>query len=187
MKIRLNNPVDIEIDAFPDTVFKGIVKEIANAATIKYPGTQQEVINFEVKIAILDSIPQLRPGMSASVEIITKTKENVLSVPIQCITLRDLSEDNSESESEEETDIENPNFSSERLKEKIDDFREVVFILNEEKAYIREVKTGISSTNDIEIIEGLRKGETIVSGSYSVLTNDLEDGDLIRIIQNGEN
>jgi len=188
VNVDFQNKVNIEIDAFPDTIFTGVVIEIANAATIKYPGTQQEVINFEVEITIEDDIPRLRPGMSASVEILTQTKENILTVPIQCITLRDIEDIFKEKEEENRR-------PGRRMKEKMKvasqsssdasvdtqkKLREVVFVVNNEQAFLREVKTGISSASDIEIIEGLLEGERVVSGSYNVLSNELKDGDFIR-------
>ncbi|RMD91970.1 MAG: efflux RND transporter periplasmic adaptor subunit, partial [Calditrichaeota bacterium] len=87
--VSLGDSAEIEVDALPDEVFHGVVSEIAHTATTRGRGTQEEVTNFEVKIAILDNVEKLRPGMSATVEIKTETHENVLYVPIQAITMRE--------------------------------------------------------------------------------------------------
>ncbi|MDZ7262849.1 MAG: efflux RND transporter periplasmic adaptor subunit, partial [candidate division KSB1 bacterium] len=86
--ISLGDEAKIEVDAVPDTSFKGIVSEIAHSATIRGRGTQEEVTNFEVSVAIKENVEKLRPGMSATVDISTETHKDVLHVPIQCVTVR---------------------------------------------------------------------------------------------------
>ncbi|GAB4291022.1 MAG: efflux RND transporter periplasmic adaptor subunit [Marinilabiliales bacterium] len=157
----------IEVDAYIGKKFKGIVTDIANSANTTGVSTDQ-VTQFDVKIYILpDSYKHLiddstknaypfRPGMSASVDIQTKTKENVLSVPIQSVTTR---KDTTTSEDNEEI------------------IKEVVFLYTEGKVKMQEVKSGIQDDEYIEIIEGLKEGDEVVSAPYSAISRTLKDGD----------
>ncbi len=173
--VQENDTTDISVDAFPDTTFLGIVREIAHEATTRGMGTQEEVTNFEVKIRILKPIPQLRPGMSATVDIRTESKRNILQVPIQAVTVRDRSkvfkDENKEKKSE--------NKVSKNREE--DEFVECVFIVKDGVAKISPVKTGISSDTYIEIISGVEEGQMVVTGSYRVLSKTLEDGSRVKI------
>lgn len=88
INVSLGDTSEVEIDAFVDTTFKGIVTQIANSATVRGLGTQEQVTNFEVTVALLDYNERFRPGMSTTVDIITETQADVLKVPIQAITVR---------------------------------------------------------------------------------------------------
>jgi HlyD family secretion protein len=88
INVTTGDTADVEIDAFADTTFKGIVTQIANSATVKGLGTQEQVTNFEVTVALLDYNEKFRPGMSTTVDIITETRDDVLKVPIQAVTVR---------------------------------------------------------------------------------------------------
>lgn len=113
--ISYGDTARIKVDAFPGKVFKGVVYEIGNTAKSKGLGTQEEVVNFEVKIRILNSDVSLKPGMSCNVEIMTETRNNVLAVPIQSVTVRGL-----ESQKKEENQSEEDIVSVENKKEEID-------------------------------------------------------------------
>ena len=187
--VDLGQPVDIEVDALPDTVLKGEVKEIANTAFTRYAGTAEEVTNFVVTIRVLDTVSQLKPGMSATVDITTATHEDVLHVPIQAVVMREpkapeeekdssmvaeaeASEDEG-TEGEEDEEYE----EDEEEKEPI----EVVFVVNEGEAQMRPVKTGIIGDLDIEIVEGLEDEEMVVTGSYKILSKVLRDGQKVKV------
>jgi len=164
--VRPGQKATIEVDALPDTVLHGRVKEISNTATTTGYGTQEEVTNFKVKVSLLDPPSALRPGMSATVDIITAHHPNALSIPIQSVVMRSP------------------------LKEKGDTLAapkgnkpvEVVFIIQDGVAHQQRVKTGISSETDIEILDGLKEGEKVVTGSYRELRN-LKDGDKVKIVK----
>lgn len=161
----------VEIDAYPEKKFTGIVYEIGNTAKQKGLGTQEEVVNFEVKIRIINLDVPLKPGMSANAEIQTETRVNVLAVPIQSVTAR--------SETNRNKDDEKPSEEHNNLKNGKP--KEVVFVVDGAKAKMVEVKTGISDDNYIEIIKGLNQGDEIITGNYKAISKDLQDGSKIRI------
>ncbi len=164
----------LTVDAFPDTSFRGIVTEIAHTPIVRGLGTQEEITNFQVKIAILDTIPKLRPGMSSTVDIQTEKHQNVLKVPIQAVTVREISQIPQLKKKEP------PSTSSEKMKAS-EKMREVVFVVKDGVAHIRPVKTGISSDTDIEILEGVQEGEQVVVGSFRALSKELKDGVHVKI------
>jgi len=167
----------ISIDAFPDTTFTGTVSEIAHTAIVRGRGTQEEVTNFQVKISVLDTIPKLRPGMSATVDIETETHKNVLVVPIQAVTVRDISQIPSLKKEAKKDSLKE---AGKKLKPE-NKVREVVFVVKNGVAHIRPVKTGISSDTDIEIVKGVKDGESIVVGSFRALSKELRDGKPVKI------
>ncbi len=150
--LEIGVTTDINVDAFGDTVFSGHLIEISNAGRSYGTGTQEEVTNFEVKVSFDNTDSRLRPGMSASVDIIVSQRDSVLKVPIQSVVERGKEEKK----------------------------KEGVFLVTEGKVHFRKVKTGISSETEIEITEGLEKDDEVVSGSYSVLSN-LKDGDNVKV------
>lgn len=173
--ISIGDTARIHIDAFGDKVFRGIVSQIGNSAKTTGLGTQEEVVNFEVKIKLLDLDDKIRPGMSCDADIETETKHNVLAVPIQSVTAR-LQEKPNPSQSKED----NPNNNSKNGKRNKP--KEVVFIVDNGKAKMVEVKTGISDDNYIEIVEGLKGDEEVISGPYRAVSRELEDGKKISIM-----
>ncbi len=164
----------LTVDAFPDTSFRGIVTEIAHTPIVRGLGTQEEITNFQVKIAILDTIPKLRPGMSSTVDIQTEKHQNVLKVPIQAVTVREISQIPQLKKKEP------PSTSPVKMKAS-EKMREVVFVVKDGVAHIRPVKTGISSDTDIEILEGVQEGEQVVVGSFRALSKELKDGVHVKI------
>lgn len=176
--VAIGDTARIEVDAIPDTTFTGVVSEIAHVATTRGLGTQEEVTNFEVRVAILDKVDKLRPGMSATVDIETETRRNVLKVPIQAVTMQEVekSQRGSGEKSEEETENYLPKKREEKLKE-------VVFVVKNGVARMRPVKTGITSDTHIEIIEGLKEGEEVVVGSYRAITKELKDGKKVEVVK----
>ncbi|MFN4110821.1 MAG: efflux RND transporter periplasmic adaptor subunit [Ignavibacteria bacterium] len=175
--ISYGDTAKIKVDAFPGKVFKGVVYEIGNTAKAKGLGTQEEVVNFEVKIRILNSDVSLKPGMSCNVEIMTETRNNVLAVPIQSVTIRGL-----ESQKKEVNQSEEDIVSVGNKKEEIDTRNlEGVFVVENGKAKFVKVKTGISDDTYIEIINGLKGDEEVVTGSYRAISRELKDGSRVRV------
>jgi len=182
VSVSIGDTAKITIDAFPDTTFRGVVKEIANTGVTKGQGTQEEVTNFLVKVLMLDKPKGLRPAMSATVDILTEIHKNVLKVPIQCVTVRTPIKSNTKKSelktSEAETSPENKKSRKPRKEEKP---IRVVFVVKDGIAHQVPVKTGISSDTEWEIVKGLKEGDEVVSGSYKVLSKQLKDGDRVKI------
>ena len=175
--VEEQDTTDISVDALPDTTFLGTVRKIAHTATTRGFGTQEEVTNFEVKISIINPVPVMRPGMSATADIRTESKRNILQVPIQAVTVRDKSKVYPDEKKENKQSQKNESKASNDDDEPV----ECVFVVEDGVARIRPVKTGISSDTDIEILSGLKEGEMVVTGSYRVLSKTLKDGSRVKI------
>lgn len=196
VNVTLSDTSSIEVDAYPNRSFEGVVTEIANSAEIAGTGSADQVTNYKVKIRIstphnLDQVsseflvvnvnegvesevnPSFKPGMSANVDIRTNTVYNVVSVPIQAVTVRDFSQDIARAD----TTTNNGSRSSARNRN--EDFRRVVFVNDEGTARRIEVTTGISDNSHMQIMSGLEAGSEVVTGSYRILSRELNDGDNI--------
>ncbi len=175
--VKIGDTARVEIDAIQDVIYKGTVIEVGHSAIQSSLGTQDQVTNFKVKIRLLDREPRLRPGMSCNVDIETETRENVLAIPLQSVTVRD-------SKLETAPDIGSQDIKAveeEDKKKKVEHPASVVFVKDGKKVKIATVKTGISDKGFIEITEGLKEGEEVVSGSYMAVSKLLKDGSVIRI------
>lgn len=194
----------IEVDAYLDRKFKGIVTEIANSANTTGV-TADQVTNFVVKIRILqesyqdlinvnNNIAPFRPGMSATVDIQTKKAKNIITVPIQSVTTRsDSSAFNKEKDmkniggNDEGIVIENANDKKEKTDAKeAPKLEECVFIYMDGKVKLVRVKTGIQDNNYIEIKEGLKEGDEIVSGPYSAISKQLKDATEVKKVDKAD-
>ncbi len=185
LRVSLNDTAEIDIDAFIDRKFWGVVTKIANSAsnTATASLTTDQVTNFVVKIRIAPEsytdliVPGKRfpfhPGMSASVEINTRTEQDVLSVPIQAVTTREK-EDKKKNKTEETETI------------SASDLREIVFVCHGDTAKIADVKTGIQDDEYIQVISGLQEGDEVVTGPYSAVSRKLKDGDLVNKVDEDE-
>jgi len=162
------------------TKFKGIVTQIANSATVKGLGTQEQVTNFEVTVALLDYNDKFRPGMSTTVDIITETKDDVLKVPIQAVTVRPketlMKKPGVEEHPENESSSEGENKDTKKP-----EMVEVVFCIENNKAVSKPVKLDISDDTHYAVLSGLEAGEEVIIGPFRVLSRTLNDGDLIEI------
>ncbi len=175
--ISNGDTAEVKVDAYPGKVFKGIVYEIGNTAKTRGLGTQEEVVNFEVKIRIVDSDVSLKPGMSCNVEIMTDTRTNVLAVPLQAVTIRGLEKEKSDKNNPDDELV-----TIDRKKEEVDTKSlEGVFVVKDNRVKFVNVKTGISDDTYIEIIEGLNGEEEIVTGSYRAISRELKDGSKVRV------
>ena len=186
VKVNIGDTALIEIDAYLDRKFKGIVTQIANSANVTGATTDQ-VTSFEVRAFILESSYKdlisdklqspFRPGMSTTVDILTQTRENVLTVPIQAVTVRVDSSMNAKTgfQKEGEQKVENTSAVAKNDKPK-----EIVFITKGDSAKIVEVKTGIQDNQFIEITEGLNGDEEVVTAPYSAISRKLKDKMLIK-------
>ncbi len=151
----------------------GKVSEISSSANSAAAGTSEQKTEFEIRIAITAPPKTLRPGMTASADIVTQTNPTALGVPLQCVALRTVDQLMRKGEKRKDAEA--------RFKPDRDGFVEVVFVVEKGKAVARQVKTGIQSDEQIEILEGLREGEEVVSGSYRAISKDLDNGAVVRI------
>ncbi|MCK5520000.1 MAG: efflux RND transporter periplasmic adaptor subunit [Candidatus Marinimicrobia bacterium] len=179
--IRVNRKdyVDIEIDAIPDTTFKGEVSEIAHLASSSGLGTQNAVTNFQVMVKMLELPDEMRPGMSATVEIHTDKRESAVAVPIQCVTIRSEDQINPIKKAKDEDKIKDE-IEEEEDKPKRQEMIEIVFIVQGDTVAASPVKLGISSDDYFEVISGLEAGETVVEGPHRVLSRELNTGSKIK-------
>ncbi len=176
--VSIGDTAKIELDAFKNKVYNGVVTEIANSAKTTAMGTQEEVVNFAIKIALSDFNPQVRPGMSCNADIEVETKDNVLTVPIQSVTARSA---------EEPGAMEQPAAGGELTvgkasKKKQAKPKEVVFVVaDKDTVSMKEVKIGISDNEYIEVISGLKEGEEVVNGPYRAIANELQDKGKVKV------
>lgn len=175
VSVSLGDTATIEVDALPDVKFKGIVSEIASSATITGNGTADQKTEFEVTIAVLEPGERLRPGMTASADVITDIKENVLNIPIQSVALRTVEQLQEETEGDSGEAIADDLPKSEYTPDK-DGFVQVAFVIEDGVSLAKQVITGIQSENDIEITNGLGEDEDVVIGSYRAISKDLQNG-----------
>ena len=173
--VKIGDTARIRVDAMPDEELFGYVYEIGHSAKTSAAGTQEEVTNFEVRIRIIDKDMRLRPGMSCSVEISTETHPNVLSVPLQSVTVRSVQASESEMSS--------GSIQQQEEKKKSNSKRppSVVFLKDGDKAKMVKVETGLSDHGFIEIKKGLKVGQEIISGSFQAINKLLQDGSIIKI------
>jgi len=176
--VNIGDTANIEIDAFPDRIFQGYVYEIANTAKSTGATAQDQVVNFIVKIRIINSDFELRPGMSCTVDIEVENRNEVLSVPIQSVTTREEF-----NETGMGADMENENLKrdSEEKQNKKSRPKEIIFIVDNNAAKKENVKTGISNDSYIEITEGAQEGQEVVKGSFKAITKELEDGIKVKV------
>jgi HlyD family secretion protein len=195
VNVKVGDKAKISIDAFPDRKFDGVVKEIGSAAKITGQGSQDEVTNFQVKIRITDKDAPLRPGMSANTDVLTKTVENAVAVPIQSVTVR--SKEGAKTMEQIATDREKKkddmkgegaatavNAAQQKLADKADreSLQRGVFVrLPDNKVKWVPVETGVQDTAVIEIKSNLKAGDEVVSGSFGAITRTLKDGMTIMI------
>jgi HlyD family secretion protein len=179
VNVSLGDSASIEIDALPDHVFKGIVSEIASSARISGMGSTDQKTEFEVKLAILDPVEQLRPGMTASSDIVIETRDSTLCVPLQCVTVRTPEQLKPNGPAKDKDsglgDAHADSTSEPKFKADKDGFVTIVFVIENGIAKAIQVETGIQSDTHIEVVKGISEGDEIVSGSYRAISQDLGD------------
>ena len=173
VSMRPGQAAEVQADALLGQSLPGKVTEISSSANSAGEGTSEQKTEFEIKIGITAPPATLRPGMTASADIVTNTNPSALSVPLQSVALRTV--DQLVKKGEKRKDAE-PHFKPDK-----DGFVEVVFVIEGGKAVARQVKTGIQSDELIEILEGLKEGDEIVTGSYRAISKDLENGAVVKI------
>ncbi|MBT5875233.1 MAG: efflux RND transporter periplasmic adaptor subunit [Candidatus Latescibacteria bacterium] len=169
--LRIGQPAEILVDAYPDTVFNGAIERIGHSPIAQAGGaSDQESINFEVVIVMTDSIPNVRPGLSCVADIITGVRSNALAIPIQSLTVR-----TSESETDESSDDDSPNLTRRR-----DRSSEGVFVVENEMAIFRHVTTGLTGERRFEVLSGIDEEMVVVTGPFEILRT-MKDSALVKI------
>ena len=191
VKIKVGDEAKVEVDAYLKKQFKGIVTSISNSASTAL--TADQVTNFKVKIRILKESYQdllegkpatyspFRPGMTATVDIVTKTKTNVLAVPISSVVVK------SDTTAVKESKVDVAELTEKEPIPKIDKKLECVFVKVGDKAKIRIIKTGIQDDTNIEVITGLKKGDVVITGPYTTVSKELNSGDKVTKEKTEEN
>ena len=200
-KIHLGDSATVEVDAYNNRKFKGIVTQIAssnNGAATSQTSSGTDVTNYKVYIRMLPESYQdlmdptkpksfpFRPGMSASADIQTKTHENRLSVPINAVTTRDK---NDTTNSKNYVDKSNPTdvSTTDKTNSASDDLEEVVFVLQKDGTANKvKVRTDIQDINYIEILGGLNEGDEVITGPYDVVSKTLKSKDKVKVVPKSE-
>jgi HlyD family secretion protein len=176
--INLGDLAKVTLDAFPDTSYAGRVTEIGNSPILSTSATGQQGVDFKVVVTITDTIPNVRPGLSADTEITVAERNDVPSIPIQSLTVR-RRKDLKSGKQADTTGVDTT--SADGGNEEI----EGVFVVEEGRARFRTVDVGISSQKHFEVVRGLEVGEKVVSGNYRAI-RDLRDGQLVKISKTPE-
>ena len=185
VRVKLGDSVIVDVDSYAnrDQKFKGVVTQIANTA--KDAVTLEAVTEFEVRIRLLNESYQeltkaksrnpFRPGMTASVDIITNQKRKILTVPIAAVTTRtaDILAGKAKRARKPQGNV------AEDENKRKEELLEVVFVNENGKAKAQKVKTGISDFDNIEVLEGLKEGQEVISGPFRAVSKTLENGDLV--------
>lgn len=189
VKINIGDSTKIQVDAYLKKEFKGIVTSISNSAS--EATTADQVTNFKVKVRILKesyldllegkpaTYSPFRPGMTATVDIITKRKEKVIGVPISAVVIKSDTTATKSYEIKDEGE-------DKKVATKNDKKFECVFVKVGNKAKIRIVKTGIQDDTNIEVVSGLNKGDVVIVGPYTTVTKDLNSGDKVTMAKDSD-
>jgi HlyD family secretion protein len=196
--IRIGQPATVEIDAFPEKKFKAEVVKVGNSAvTGSSANPTEQTTNFRVTLALRETVPGIKPALSCSATIITATRDSVLAVPIQALTIR-TPEPEKDAGKEPKKEAKPPDHGVRAasntsaapdpapiLDEETDESRkekekEGVFVVREGVARFVPVKTGISGEKFFEVLDGLQAGDEVITGSYQVI-RDLKDGDAVKV------
>jgi HlyD family secretion protein len=187
VKVNIGDSAKVEVDAYLKRKFEGIVTSISNSATSAT--TADQVTNFKVKVRLSKESYQdllagkpanfspFRPGMTATVDIITKRSVNVLGVPIGAVVIK---EDTTATKKDIVAELEKEEAKEKGKAPKKDEKFECVFVKIGDKAKLKVVKTGIQDDTNIEIISGLKKGDEIIVGPYSMVSKELMPNDKVR-------
>src|SRR6266702_2552001 len=182
VNVKIGQPAEISIDAITKKKFKGLVTEIGDNALLRTTGvatsqstsSSQEAKDFKVVVTLSEIPENLRPGLSATAKITTATRGNAVSIPIQALTIRQKGDLEEKKKGKDGVQAAEP--KSKDAKEEL----QGVFVINQGKAAFKQVQTGITGTTDIEVTDGLKEGDEIITGSYKVLRT-LKNGASVKV------
>jgi HlyD family secretion protein len=192
VRVSRGDTADIEIDAYLGRKFKGVVTEVANSATVSGTLSTDQVTNFTVKARIIrESYADLlkdkpkdfspfRPGMSTTVDIITNKVSNVVVVPIQAVTTRDTTK----MTNKKTVELEGKTVTKKDTKEAV--LHECVFVIKDGKAKLQVVKVGIQDNMNIQILDGLKVGDAVITSPFNAVSKTLKDGDKVKVVSKDE-
>jgi len=188
VNVRLGQPAEVAIDAIPKKIFHGTVTEIGNNAIIRSSGVStsqqtsasEEAKDFKVVVTVTDAPADLRPGLSTTAKITTAKRSNALALPIQALTLRSKEQIDAQNNPPGSVHAAPPAVKEVASKSKKEDDLQGVFVIRNKKATFVPVTTGITGTTDIEVLDGLKEGDEVVTGSYKVLRT-LKPGSSVKV------
>jgi HlyD family secretion protein len=185
VSLAIGNAAQVKVDAIPDVVFDGEVTEIGNSPITTAGAAQQEAKDFKVIVTVKSPSDKIRPGMSCTADIITDTRTNILAIPIQALTIREVEVDKNGnyiepdlSKPKKTESIAQADASQGKINKK--ELEGVFVISKDNRARFRPVKTGITGESEIEVKSNLKEGEVIVSGSFQTLRT-LKDGAFVKV------
>ena len=185
VKINVGDSARVQVDAYLKKHFKGIVTSISNSASSTL--TTNQVTNFKVKVRILKesyqdllvgkpaSYSPFRPGMTATVDVVTERKEKIIGIPISSVVVK------SDTTAVKNLGIEDPKAEENKIKQTSNKKFECVFLKVGDKAKIRIIKTGIQDDTNIEVTQGVKPGDVVIVGPYNTVTKELQSGDKVKI------
>jgi HlyD family secretion protein len=188
VNVKLGQPAEITIDAIPRKTFHGNVSEIGDNAIVRSSGVStsqqstasEEAKDFKVVVTLTDPPKDLRPGLSTTAKITTATRSNVVSVPIQSLTMRTKQQIEAQNNPPGSVHAAAPAAQENASKSKKEDDVQGVFVIRNRKAMFVPVTTGITGMTDIEVLDGLKEGDEVITGSYKVLRT-LKPGSGVKI------
>jgi HlyD family secretion protein len=188
VNVRLGQPAEVTIDAIPKKIFHGTVSEIGNNAIVRSSGVStsqqnvasEEAKDFKVVVTLSDAPPDLRPGLSTTAKVTTAIRSNVLSLPIQALTMRTKEQMDQQNRTPGSVQAAAPAAKEVASKSKADDEMQGVFVIRNKKAIFVPVTTGITGRTDIEVLDGLKEGDEVVTGSYKILRS-LKPGSGVKV------
>ncbi|PYX45709.1 MAG: secretion protein HlyD [Acidobacteria bacterium] len=188
VNVHLGQPAEVTIDAIPKKIFYGAVSEIGDNAIVRSSGVStsqsatasEEAKDFKVVVTLIDPPSSLRPGLSTTAKITTATRSNALSLPIQALTLRSKEQIEQQNNPPGSVHAAPPAAPETASKTKKGDDIQGVFVIRNRKAIFVPVTTGITGTTDIEVLDGLKDGDEVITGSYKILRT-LKPGSSVKI------
>ena len=177
VNVKLNQPAEITIDAMPGRTFKGHVTEIGNTAILRSTGlaasqsaiSSQEAKDFKVVVALDNPPVEIRPGLSCTAKVTTATRQRALTIPIQALTVRQKGDLEAPKPGDKKSDVQAATKHDPAAEKAKKEEIQGVFVISGEKAQFRKVETGITGATDIEVTNGLKEGDEIITGSYKVI------------------
>jgi len=188
VNVKLGQPAEVTIDAIPKKTFHGNLSEIGDNAIVRSSGVStsqqnvasEEAKDFKVVVTLTDAPADLRPGLSTTAKVTTATRSNVLSVPIQALTMRSKEQMDQQNNTPGSVHAAAPAVKDAASKSKTDEELQGVFVIRNKKAIFVPVTTGITGRTDIEVLDGLKEGDEVITGSYKVLRS-LRPGSSVKI------